>query len=68
MLDPEQVAYRERSASRTVYQALLDALIAGDPVARAALTLRYRPIIQYQKEGPHVGQRYEAESKAGRVN
>ncbi len=54
--------------SRTVYQRLLDLMIAGDPILRAELEERYRPIHEYQKEGPDVGQREEAESEAGRVN
>ncbi len=57
-----------RHNNRKAHQALLDLMLAGDPVARAALEVRYRPILQFQKEGPHVGYREEAESKAGRVN
>ncbi len=68
MMEPERVAYRLKERSRTVYQRLLDSLMAGDPVARAALEERYRPIHEYQKEGPDVGQRESAESEAGRVN
>jgi hypothetical protein len=68
MTDPEIVANTAQHAARTAYQAALDVAVAGDPVARAALTERYRPIYEFQKEGPDVGQRDEAESKAGRVN
>jgi hypothetical protein len=67
-LDPEQIAYRERTAARKLYQALLDALIKGDSTARALLDVTYRPIALFQKEGPDVGRQQEAESEAGRVN
>lgn len=66
--DPEQVAMRLRHENRAAYQTALDVLMRGNAIARAALELRYRPIHQFQKEGPHVGFREEAESEAGRVN
>ncbi len=68
MIDPEQLAYRNRSKARQVYQRLLDYFLEGDPVAYAALQVRYRPILQFLKEGPDVGQREAAESKNGRIN
>ena len=68
MIDHEQVAYRNRSKARQVYQRLLDYFLEGDPVARAALAVRYRPILQFLKEGPDVGQREAAESENGRIN
>jgi hypothetical protein len=67
-MDAERIANVDQHKARTVYQRALDDQVKGDPVERAALTLRYRPISQFQKEGPDVGQRQEAESKLGRIN
>jgi hypothetical protein len=67
-MDAEQIANLAQHKARIAYQAALDLLVAGDLVERAALELRYRPIALFQKEGPDVGQRQEAESQAGRVN
>ncbi len=67
-MDPEQVARKIRHENRTAYQAFLDTYLRGSAIARAALEVRYTPIIQFIKEGPDVGERHEAESKAGRIN
>lgn len=67
-MEAERLAKLAQHRARTVYQRLLDAVVAGDPVLRAALEERYRPIYEFQKEGPDVGQREEAKSEAGRVN
>ncbi len=66
--DPEQVAAEERYQRRLAYQKALDALMAGSATLRAALSERYRPIYQYQKEGSNVGRQNQPESKAGRIN
>ena len=67
MTAPEEQARRDRYLARAAYQKLLDALMAGSAVARAALADRYAPVDQYQKEGPYVGERDESQSTAGRI-
>ncbi len=69
MVDAEQVAYRLRHEARAAHQAWLDLQLR--PVSELpAITLhvRYTPIRQYLKEGPDVGERFEAESQQSRVN
>lgn len=68
MVSAEEQARRLRFLARLASQRALDAMVAGNPLARAALARRYEPIAQYQKEGPHVGEREEPHSQAGRVN
>jgi hypothetical protein len=62
-LDPEQVTYRERLRRQRLYQEVLDTFMVPEsdaPVVQSRANVK--PIYQYQKEGPHVGQREEPES------
>lgn len=68
-MDPERLANQLEHEARAAYQAWLDTLLLPASEAAAIQTREnWRPIDEFQKEGPDVGYREEAESEDGRVN
>lgn len=68
MTDSERLANQLQHEARIAYQASLDDAITPTDAAFDALVVRWQPMIDFVKEGPHVGFREEAESEAGRIN
>ena len=66
-MDPEQQARRERYLNRLAFQRAQDAALTPPSDApAAAVRAAWKPIDQFLKEGPDVGERQEPESKQGK--